>query len=237
MSFFPEWMKNAVVLKIWGTVNNKSCIDLHFIFYVHDSNDVCGRNYAIIIFPSLSLFRNLTQITWLFFIVYLFESHNVKIKASICIIMLQFRIYCNTPVWNVPFSLFIISMSDGFFFSPKCRKKWWYTDTCIEKKSFSQLSLVLRNIFIYFKFSYKIFAQFFIVCFFSPFTANLPFILHAILELLCAYRRLSSFSCKQRGQKRLYQLNTHRQEMRLIDMIVNFFCWVLSMLDAPRVFD
>lgn len=105
------------------------------------------------------------------------------------------------------------------------------------KKSFSQLSLVFRNIFIYFKFSYKIFAQFFIVCFFFPFTANLPFILHAILELLCAYRRLSSFSCKQRGQKRLYQLNTHRQEMRLIDMIVNFFCRVLSMLDAPRVFD
>lgn len=145
MSFFPEWMKNAVVLKIWGTVNNKSCIDLHFIFYVHDSNDVCGRNYAIIIFPSLSLFRNLTQITWLFFIVYLFESRNVKIKASICIIMLQFRIYCNTPVWNVPFSLFIISMSDGFFFSPKCRKKWWSTQIHVLKK---KKHLYLFQIFI-----------------------------------------------------------------------------------------
>lgn len=117
MSFFPECtMKKAVALKIWGTVNNKSCIDLQF-FYVHDSNDVCGRNNAIIIFPSLSLFRNLTQITWLFFIVYLSESRNVKIKASICIIMLQFRIYCNTPIWNVPFLLFIISLSVGVFFS------------------------------------------------------------------------------------------------------------------------
>lgn len=141
MSFFPEWMKNAVVLKIWGTVNNKSCIDLRLIFYVHDSNDVCGRNYAIIIFPSLSLFRNLTQITWLFFIVYLFESRNVKIKASICIIMLQFRIYCNTPVWNVPFSLFIISMSDGVFFLSQVSKEMViYTDTCIEKKVFLNLA-------------------------------------------------------------------------------------------------
>lgn len=125
----------------------------------------------------------------------------------------------------------------GFFSLPSVERNGDLHRYMYWKKSFSQLSLVIRNIFIYFKFSYKIFAQFFIVCFFSPFTANLPFILHAILELLCAYRRLSSFSCKQLGQKRLYQLNTHRQEMRLIDMIVNFFCWVLSMLDAPRVFD
>lgn len=136
MSFFPEWMKNAVVLKIWGTVNNKSCIDLHFIFYVHDSNDVCGRNYAIIIFPSLSLFRNLTQITWLFFIVYLFESRNVKIKASICIIMLQFRIYCNTPVWNVHY----LNVRWVFFLSQVSKEMVIYTDTCIEKKVFLNLA-------------------------------------------------------------------------------------------------
>lgn len=90
----------------------------------------------------------------------------------------------------------------GFFLSLSCRKKGLYTD--IEKKSFLNLSLCLkRNIFIYiyFKFGYKIFARFFILCFFPLHCQPAFYIIYVILELLCACRKLSSLIAASKGAK------------------------------------
>lgn len=125
----------------------------------------------------------------------------------------------------------------GFFSLSRVERKGY---TQMLNKKFSQLILVLKKKHIYI-YLFQIWIQnlctVFYPMFFSP---PLPTcLLYYICNLriaLCMQKTEFVNSCKQRGQ-RLYQLNTHRQEMRLIDMIVNFFCRVLSMLDAPRVFD
>lgn len=181
MSFFPGCsMKNAVVLKIWGTMNNRSYTLIICIFlYVHDWNNVWGRNNAIIIFPSLSLFRNWTNhLTPFFFCLSIWVS-QCQDKSIYLHYHANSSEYIVIPSFEMFHFCYSLSQCQlGFFLSLSCGKKGFYTD--IEKKSFLNLSLCLkRNIFIYiyFKFGYKIFARFFILCFF-PSTANLPFILY-----------------------------------------------------------
>lgn len=117
-------------------------------FYVHDWNNVWGRNNAIIIFPSLSLFRNWTQITWLpfFFCLSIWVS-QCQDKG----IYLHYHANSSEYIVIPPFEMFhfCYSLSQcqlGFFSLSRVERKGY---TQMLNKKFSQLILVLKKKHIY----------------------------------------------------------------------------------------
>lgn len=172
-------MKNAVVLKIWGTMNNRSYIDNmqgFFMFMIQTMSDV--GIMRLLYFPH-----------WVYS-----ETEHKSLDSLFCClsiwvsqcqdkgIYLHYHANSSEYIVILPFEMFhfCYSLSQcqlGFFSLSRVERKGY---TQILKKKFSQLIFVLKKKHIYI-YLFQIWIQnlctFFYLMFFLS-TANLPFILY-----------------------------------------------------------